>query len=538
MYVNTNMPALNAQRQLYNNNASLDKSLERLSSGLRINTGADDASGLAMAEKMKAQGVGLTSAIQNTQDGASLFKIADGALDQVGSILSRLEELTVRANNRTLTNSDRQTLQDEITQLIDQVSVISNNTEYNTLKLLDGNLDIKKSLTVSSPGIPGSMKILNTPGTVKTSQNLLLQITQRPLPAVAAAFSAPVLTGLGSSIGLQNTININGIDVQVAATDTLNTIISKINQANSKTSVIAIQLPGDNNKISLVSGVIDTDAQNVAKGLNSAGGTIAASNGSAVGYTMVGTAATISLGGDTGIWSALGFHGSAGTSIPSTYLKEGTNVAGVLGGIQLQGYGNTLTMEDAGSPMYGIKIGTSIFNEAYGGFIITAGALSTTASAIYYATSTGDNASISTNDGNKIGLQLGANYNQSIAYSLASTAPDVLGVGASSKISSLKQVNVITLENANLSLKVIQKAITDVTTIRAAIGATLNRLDYTEKTIRVMRENMTSAESKIRDADMSLEMTGYTRNQILAQTATAMLAQANSRPQNVLQLLK
>ncbi|HOT77464.1 MAG TPA: flagellin [Candidatus Wallbacteria bacterium] len=119
-----------------------------------------------------------------------------------------------------------------------------------------------------------------------------------------------------------------------------------------------------------------------------------------------------------------------------------------------------------------------------------------------------------------------------------SVSADVIGVGASSKLSSLKQVNVITLEDANLSLKVIQKAIVDVTNVRAALGATLNRLDYTEKTIRIQRENMASAESKIRDADMALEMTYYTRNQILSQTATAMLSQANQRPQNVLQLLK
>jgi len=185
-----------------------------------------------------------------------------------------------------------------------------------------------------------------------------------------------------------------------------------------------------------------------------------------------------------------------------------------------------------------LKVGTSMFNEAYGGFVLTGGGISATASAIYYTSSSTDAASISTNDNTKIGLQLGANYNQSIAYSLASISPDVIGVGASSKISSLKQVNVITLENANLSLKVIQKAITDITSIRATIGATLNRLDYTEKTIRIQRENMASAESKIRDADMSLEMTSYTRNQILAQTATAMLTQANSRPQSVLQLLK
>jgi flagellin len=526
MFVNTNIPAMNAQRQLYSNNLALDKSLERLSSGLRINTGADDASGLAMAEKMKAQQVGLTSAIQNTQDGSSLFKIADGSLDQVGRILARLEELVVRANNRTLTDADRITLQDEITQLIDQVSVISNNTEYNTLKLLDGNLDIKKNLTVASPGYSGSMKILYTPGTVKTANNMNLVISARAMPAVISATA----TANSTVVGIQNTININGVDIQVAATDTLNTVLSKINQSNSKTNVIAVQI---GNTVGLVSGEVDTDAQNISKGAN---GTVSftAINGSALGYTTVGTAATISLGGDTGVWSWLGYQNNL-----TTYAVSGTNVVGTLGGIKMQGSGNILTMSDAGSPMYGIKIGTNMFNEAYGGFVLTGpGAGATLSAAVYYTTSAIDTATISTNDNKKVGLQLGANYNQSIAYTIPSVSPDVIGVGASSRLSSLKQVNVITLTDANLSLKVIQKAITDITTIRASLGATLNRLDYTEKTIRIQRENMASAESKIRDADMALEMTYYTRNQILSQTATAMLSQANSQPQSVLQLLK
>ena len=526
MFVNTNIPAMNAQRQLYSNNLALDKSLERLSSGLRINTGADDASGLAMAEKMKAQQVGLTSAIQNTQDGSSLFKIADGALDQVGRILARLEELVVRANNRTLTDADRITLQDEIGQLIDQVSVISNNTEYNTLKLLDGNLDIKKNLTVASPGYSGSMKILYTPGTVKTATNMTLVISARAMPAAVSA----TVTANSTVVGIQNTININGVDVQIAATDTLNTVLSKINQSNSKTNVIAVQI---GNSVGLVSGVIDTDAQNISKGTNGTASFIAI-NGSALGYTTVGTAATVSLGGDTGVWSWLGY-----TANLASYAVSGTNVVGTLGGIKMQGNGNTLTMSDAGSPMYGIKIGTNMFNEAYGGFVLTGtGAGATLSAAVYYTSSAIDTATISTNDNKKVGLQLGANYNQSIAYTIPSVSPDVIGVGASSRLSSLKQVNVITLNDANLSLKVIQKAITDVTTIRASLGATLNRLDYTEKTIRIQRENMASAESKIRDADMALEMTYYTRNQILSQTATAMLSQANSQPQSVLQLLK
>ncbi|MEZ7892857.1 MAG: flagellin [Candidatus Wallbacteria bacterium] len=524
MYINTNLPAMNTQRQLYNNNSALDKSLERLSSGLKINTGADDASGLAIAEKMKAQGTGLTMAIQNTQDGNALFKVADGALDQVSKIITRLEELTVRANNRTLTDSDRTTIQDEITQLIDQVTTVSNNTEYNTLKLLDGNLDIKKNLTTVAPTLNGSMKIIDTPGTVRTSSNMLLSITNRATPAISTAATSAIAGG----IGIQNTININGVDVQIETSDTINTIISKINQANSKTNVIAIR--DNTGRVGLVSGKIDTDAANVVNGL----GASTTANGSAIGYTIVGSTALITLGGDTGIWSNIGFTGG-----PANYNASGTNVTGILGGITMQGTGNVLEMKDEGSPAYGIKIGTNMFNGAYGGYVLTGiGAGSTINSSVVYTTATQDTALISTNDEKKVALQLGANYNQSIAYSIQSIAPDQLGVGASSKMSSLKQISVITLEDANLSLKVIQKAITDVTNIRASLGAKMNRLDYTEKTLRIQRENMSSAESKIRDADMALEMTQYSRNQILTQTATAMLAQANSRQQNVLQLLK
>ncbi|MEZ7892856.1 MAG: flagellin [Candidatus Wallbacteria bacterium] len=528
MYVNTNISAMNAQRQLYNNNLSLDKSLERLSSGLRINTGADDASGLAIAEKMSSQGTGLTMAIQNTQDGNALFKIADGALDQVGKMLTRLEELMVRANNRTLVDSDRATIQNEVGQLIDQISTVSNNTEYNTLKLLDGGLDIKKSLTVTGNTINGSMKILDTPGTVKTVNSLTLSITSRGTPALASAVALPIMPGAGSSVGIQNTININGVDIQIESADTINTVISKINQANSKTNVIAIR--DNTGRVGLVTGKLDIDAANVVNGLGGA----TAANGSAIGYTIIGSAALINLGGDIGIWSHIGFTGGV-----AGYNASGTNVAGLLGGITMQGSGNVLEMKDAGSPAYGIKVGTNMFNGAYGGYVLTgSSAGGTVMSSVIYITSATDTVNISTNDTKKLGIQLGANYNQSISYSIQSISPDQLGQGASSKITSLKQVSVITAEDANLSLKVIQKAITDVTDIRANLGSKMNRLGYTEKTLRIQKENMASAESKIRDADMALEMTQYSRNQILVQTANAMLAQANSKQQNVLQLLK
>ncbi len=521
MYINTNVSAMNSQRQLYSNGLNLDKSLERLSSGLRINTGADDASGLAIVEKMASQNVGLDTAVRNVQDGQAMFKVADGSMDQLGRIFARLEELAVRANNRTLTDSDRITIQSEIGQLVDQVDVISNNTEYNTLKLLDGTLDIKKSLTVGAATINGSIKILETPGTVQTTKNVSLSIITAAAPAISQAVANPFAT---PTIGLQNTININGVDIQIQSTDTVTSIISRINQSNSKTGVIAVTLAATN-RINLVTGVIDADARNVV------GSGFAAPNGSALGYTVVGTAATISLAGDNAIWSTIGF------TLPlANYFASGVNVAANLGNIAMEGHGSLLEMKDSGSTLYGMKIGTNMYNSAYGGHIYTqTTGIASATNALSFAN---DNAFITTDDAKKISLQLGANYNQSIAYTLPATSADVIGVGASSKLASLKEISVITLTDANISLKVIQKAVSDITSKRAMLGAVINRLDYTDRTLRIQRENMASAESKLRDADMAFEMTAYTRNQILTQTSTAMLAQANSRPQNVMQLLK
>jgi len=519
MFINTNIAAVNSQRHLYKTNLDLDKSLERLSSGMRINSAADDASGLAISEKMQAQIQGLTNAVQNTQDGAALFKIAEGALDQVGKMLSRLEELAVRAGNKTLTDSDRATMKDEVSQLIDQINSISNNTEYNTIKLLNGNLDVQKTLAQVS-GTAGSVRILKTPGTVQNATNLSFSITV--VGSAAIASGAAACLGATSAINQTNVVTINGVEVSVVGTDTVDTILSKFNAQNSRTGVIGIKSAA--NIISLVSGVVDSDAANVV-GLGST-----AANGSAIGYLTVGTAATITLGGASSVWSALGFTGAL-----TGYFASGTNAAGLMSGIAMVGKGNTLEMQNAGSKAYGIQLGIGMFNGAYGGFLFGRGG---TASAINHLSSAGNAANFSFNVANKLDLQVGANYQQKISYSIASIDATSIGSGASTKYASLSQIDISTVENAGLSLKVVQQAIKDVAASRSSMGAVMNRLDYTDKTLQIQRENMTAAQSKIRDADVSLEMSTYTRQQIMLQAGTAMLAQANTKPQSILSLLQ
>jgi len=521
MYINTNIAAINTQRHMYQTNLGLDKTLERLSSGLRINTGADDASGLAIVEKMAVQNKGVATAIQNTQDGSALFKIADGAMDQVAKILTRMEELSVRAANQTLTLSDRSAMKEEIGQLVEHLDSVANNTEYNTMKLLNGNLDVKKVLTQTT-GTTGTIRILNAPGTVQTATNLDMTIID---PGTAA-----VSTGLGpadpGSWGLVNTISVNGYEVNIVATDTTDTVLSKINLQNQKTGVVAVRTTAGT--VSLVTGRLDKDAANVIN-VGSGDTTI---NGSALGYLTLGTTATIAIGGATDVWSCLGFTGG----VLDVYNMSGTNAQATLSGIAMVGHGSVLEMQNTSSKAYGIKLQVGMFNGAEGNFIINN--TGTTASSINYLSYALDGADISLDASFKMSLQIGANYDQNISYNIESVESSTLGIGASSKFSSLADIDITTVENANISIKVIQKAVVDIADRRATIGAIMNRLEYTDKTLQVQRENMTSAESKIRDADISLEMTNYTRENILLQAGTAMLAQANSKPQSILQLLK
>lgn len=520
MFINTNIAAINSGRHLYNTNMGLEKTIERLSSGLRINSGADDASGLAIVEKMAIQNQGVTTAIQNTQDGSALLKIADGALSNISKMLVRLEELAVRAANQSLTLSDRNAMKDEVNQLVDQINSVASNTEYNTLKMLNGNMDVRKVLTQTA-GTDGSLRIVKAPGTVSSVDGLDFVLTSAGTAAIASGTAAANST----AFGLVNTISVNGVEIGVSSTDTADVILSKINLQNERTGVVGVKTTAG--IVTLVSGKIDDDATNV---INIGSGDTAI-NGSALGYLTIGTTATISLGGATAVWSGLGF-----TAALTTYYASGTNVEGTLSGIAMTGSGSVLEMKNMSSRAFGLQIETHLFNGANGGYIVNNTAA--VASAVAYVSYTNDAATISLDSSNRMSLHIGANYNQSVAYTIGSVDASNLGVGASSKFGSLAEIDISSVDNSNISIKVIQKASNDVASMRAEIGAAMNRLEYTDKALQVQKETMLSAESKIRDADISIEMTNFTRQNIMLQAGTAMLAQANSKTQNVLQLLQ
>lgn len=544
MYLNTNIAAVNAQRNLYQTNLSMDKTLERLSSGLRINSSADDASGLAIVEKMFAQRQGLTTAIQNTQDGIALFKIAEGALNQVGKMLSRMEELAVRASNQTLTSSDRETIKDELTQLMGQIDTISSDTEYNTLKLLNGNLDIKSSLIANTANISsGNIKVLSVGGNAQNVTNASFVITSVGQAAIAGAVTSAA--GATSAVSAATSIAVNGVEISIAAGDNVEAILTKINAKNSQTGVVATLTAG--RAVNLISGKIDSDAVNV----------VSISTGTSVGYAVIGSLNTVTnkanqieIGGNSQIWSSYlnVIANATSMGIIASGINAGATLDGIAMSVKSSEGGTVLEMTNTGSKAYGVKIGIELFNGTYGGFIINgAGASGTgtitsttagSATALVRLASSADKATISLNVDNKLNLQTGANYQQSLKYSIASIDVSSIGRGASSKFGSLADIKVDTAANASLSLKVVQQAIKDVSGVRATMGAIMNRLDYTDKTLQIQRENITAAESRIRDADVSLEMTAFVRQQILMQAGTSMLAQANQKPQSIMQLLR
>jgi len=381
MRINHNVAALNTYSRLTAANNATASSLEKLSSGLRINRAGDDAAGLAISEKMRGQISGLDQASRNAQDGISLIQTAEGALAETHSMLQRMRELVVQANNGTNTEEDRVNIQDEITELQTEISDITERTEFNGTKLLDGSLGVAIDDTAS-------------PGTLDSD-----------------AFADS-----GISVAL------DGV-------------------AGGETFTFSV----DGNNLTL-------------KGTNS------------------GIAQTL----DTGTITAV----------------ESGKV------LNFDALGVSLTMEAVTNLSTGIVGGTD-----------------------------GDIAAETfTTAGTDLIFQIGANDGQNMGMSIDIMDAANLGISGIS-------VSGATYTGFDDDIKAIDAAIDTVSGQRSELGAKQNRLEHTINNLTASSENLTAAESRIRDVDMAKEMMEFTKNNILTQASTAMLAQANQMPQSVLQLL-
>ena len=488
MRIQHNIAALNSYRNLTGNNSAVSKNLEKLSSGYRINRAGDDAAGLAISEKMRAQITGLNTAQKNAQDGVSLVQTAEGALTEVHSMLNRMVELADQSANGTYDNEvDRANLQKEIASLKDEIDRIADATNFNGINLLDGSLSAKK-LDLNKASTLGGQAI-----TVKEN--------------AAVATTSDFTVGAAGD-GKENTLTVeyadeNGklhsVDLKYTSGADVATSTKNIKDAIAKSELASVfDVTETNNKFTLTSKVAGEGGAKLTAIKTTDTTTDAVKNET----VTEGTNATVTAEGKADI-----ADGDKITLNGKTYqfVKDAdTEVADGATAV-LIGKTNDDTMVNLNKALEsaGIKATPNATN-------ITFAAL---------------------NNGKGLTLQIGdtsEDFNQ-MTVSVGDMHTVALGIA---------DIDISTQAGAKAAVGKIKSAINSVSSTRGDLGAIQNRLEHTINNLSVTSENMTAAESRIRDVDMANEMMAYTKNNILVQSSQAMLAQANQLPQGVLQLLQ
>lgn len=573
MIINHNIPALNTHRQLSINTANTNKNIEKLSSGLRINRAGDDAAGLAISEKMRGQIRGLDQASRNAQDGISLIQTAEGALNETHSILQRQREIANQSANGTNTDADRQALQDEMNQLTSEINRIGNTTEFNTQKLLKG--DGKTSLAGTNGAftdallgsgatnhVEATQTFETTAGTAAAAgQSVTFTLNGQEIKISFAAAGANGKTGADGDRQVYD-VTSNSATITLHSTPATNTgttaaediakalkaVIEKNDalkgnftvDGGTANEVTVAAVSKDNGGNTFGSkGSIAATTSTVAGATNgeaSVGTTKYDQATSAINFTvadptkLVGTGLTINdqqiefydatKGAYTG--KALGVN-IGGAANATAVVKAITDTLGdKLDGVKLTGTGATLTVtatDAKGEAGNGIKVSNGGVQKAF-------------ETSFQIGANTGQSMSLSINDMRASALGITGKAGDAgftAANSVTDGTNDVKGEAA---------LNIATKEGAAAAIAILDKATATVSSERSKLGAVQNRLEHTINNLGTASENLTAAESRVRDVDMAKEMMQQTKNNILAQAAQAMLAQANQQPQGVLQLLR
>lgn len=487
MRINHNISALNTNNILGKNDATLGKSLERLSSGLRINRAADDAAGMAISQKMKTQIAGLNQASRNSSDGISVIQTAEGALIEVEEMLQRMRELSVQAANGTATDDDRAQLQKEVDQLKEEINRISETTEFNTKKLLDGTFD-RRSYS-SEPKV----ELISLSDAVDVA-NYELKVTE---PAKKAAWVGGAITA-GATIPSDKdyySMIVNNTEIRIPGGADLDTVLSTINGVCGNMGIQVGYTDSNATDVIKDDGTYDFKSVSDAK-----------TNGGKLAFITddYGSNAKIEIHADENIMNVLKISGIT----PNPAVGEDTEITLV------NGFSSTATVSIDGDYV------TIKDRDDFEMILKTKLQKNDTADI---------SATISVLDVGPMTLQIGANENQTVEVRIPCINTTTLNIDS---------LDLSTQEGATNAITLLDEAINEVSTIRAKLGAYQNRLDHAINSLDVSAENLTEALSRIEDTDMAGEMADYTQNQVLTQAATSMLAQANERPQNILSLLQ
>ncbi len=503
MRIQHNIMALNSNRQLGVNNSNIAKSLEKLSSGYRINRAGDDAAGLAISEKMRAQIKGLEAATDNSQDAISLIQTAEGGLQEVHSMLNRMTELATKSANGTYTDDvDRKALQDEISALKDEINRIADGTDFNGIKLLDG-----------------SMGVGTTGATFKTTAG-----------GNVPAFDVTISGGEGTKVTFASKAYVAGDPVAAVWDNDGNLTLtfnadagSKITQKDIDNALAKVAAPdtAKDLKVTLGADITITTATTAA---NTQGNVTSAKAVKATSVDLSGTGLVLSATKAGFNEATLTITNNGGNPAGATVAADGTAVG--LNLVATKSYTSSeinKMLSDAGAEM----------RVSYDGKLTGAQFAAANSGGTPATLKLGENGVAGTGlaAGGGLTLQIGDTndiYNQ-LELSIADMHVDAL---------DLSSVDISTRDGASDAMAKIKTAINTVSTSRGKLGAIQNRLEHTINNLGVTTENITSAESRIRDVDMAKEMMNYTKNSVLVQSAQAMLAQANQQPQSILQLLQ
>ncbi len=514
MVVQHNMAAMNANRMLSGVSSAQSKSTEKLSSGYRINRAADDAAGLSISEKMRSQIRGLNQASTNAQDGISLIQTAEGALNEQHSILQRMRELSVQAANGTETDDDREAVQNEIEQLQSELTRISDTTEFNTMKLLDG----------SRSGSDVSVSVSKSAEANLTTQDATTQKNTAAITAAAAKTSTKLsVTTLDKNGNATTTevelkiagtkVSYNGKELTATVTDgnaSDEETAKAFAEALSKTD-LADKFDITNNNANLV--FTAKEAGSSASVALTKQDDVAAK---ATNLDTTGEDAYKKLSADIGTYDGTGNIEDKIFTVNGekfAYVTDPAKLGDDHKDVNYVVAANAAGIKTASSDMANLinaKTGINATADAQGTISLKAGTTTT---------------------GNGITLQIGANEGQTMSFTLDDMSADALGVGG-------RSVDLSTQESAKTATTTIDAAIKKVSAARGKMGAVQNRLEHTISNLDTASENMQTAESRIRDTDMAEEMVNYSKNSILAQAGQSMLAQANQANQGVLTLLQ
>ena len=474
--INTNVMSLNAQRNLTGSQSALQTSLQRLSSGLRINSAKDDAAGLAISERMTGQVRGMNQAIRNANDGISMMQTAEGALAEATNMLQRVRELAVQSSNATNSAMDRKALQAEVSQLVSELDRMAQTTEFNGMKLLDGSTGAQHFQVGANAG----QTITATTGNFRTNS---YGNSYYASDAVAASSGAAYTAGTVSIQG------INAADISVAADDTAATLATKINAAQDKTGVTA------------------TAKTTVEIGL-----------GADASYTIGIKSNNSEV---VNVSFAVGELNADGLAAAMAAINEAASKTGVTAELNESGDGLILTNSSGEN--------ISLTNGASSGGAVTMQNLEATGEAA------GAVANLAAGDSaTAIGF---IELNSDSGFGVTVAGADAFTAG-SAELQSVNTIDISTVDGAQKAIRIVDSALNKVNAQRAQFGAIQSRFESTVNNLQTSTENLQAARSRIRDTDFAAETANLTRAQILQQAGTAMLAQANQVPQTVLSLLR